>query len=194
MATARAARTKTYADYLALPEGTKAELIDGELYMSPQPKGRHVRVASLLGGHLAVRMGTHADPTSDGPGGWWILHEPECHLPLDRRVLIPDLAGWRRERMPEPPDDSHKFLTVPDWICEVQSPSTQGHDMLRKMPIYLAAGVAWAWIVNPVDRRVDVYRAEGGEWLDVIGVEGHGRVRLPPFDAIELDMEPWFRS
>ena len=185
---------KTYADYLALPEGTKAELIDGELYMSPRPKGRHVRISSVLGTLLGTPFGLRTGESSYGPGGWWILDEPECHLPLDRRVLIPDLAGWRRERMPEPPDDSHKFLTVPDWICEVLSPSTQGHDMLRKMPIYLAAGVAWAWIVNPVDRRVDVYRAEGGEWLDVIGVEGHGRVRLPPFDAIELDMEPWFRS
>ena len=194
MVTARGSRTKTYADYLALPEGTKAELIDGELYMSPQPKGRHVRAASVLGTLLGSPFGLRAGESSYGPGGWWIFDEPECHLPLDRRVLIPDLAGWRRERMPEPPEDSHKFLTVPDWICEVLSPSTQGHDMLRKMPIYLAAGVVWAWIVNPVDRRIDVYHAEGGEWLDVVGVEGEGPARLPPFDAIELDLGPCFRS
>jgi len=194
MVTARASRTKTYADYLALPEGTKAELVDGELYMSPQPKGRHVRAASVLGMLLGSPFGLRAGESPHGPGGWWILDEPECHLSLDRRVLIPDLAGWRRERMPDPPDDSHKFLIVPDWICEVLSPSTQGHDMLRKMPMYLAAGVVWAWIVNPVDRRIDVYRAEGGEWLDVVAVEGDGRARLPPFDAIELDLEPCFRG
>ena len=127
--TARLTKNTTYADYLALPEGTKAELIDGEFYMSPQPKGRHVRAASLIGGRLVVRFGSYGGETSDGPGGWWIFDEPECHLPLDRRVLVPDVAGWRRERMPEPPSDSHKFLTVPDWVCEVLSPSTQSHEL-----------------------------------------------------------------
>jgi len=192
MVAASPLKNKTYADYLALPEGTKAELIDGEIYMSPAPKGRHVRIASMLGSRLGVSFGLHPGPTSDGPGGWWIFDEPECHLPLDRRVLRPDIAGWRRERMPEPPSDTHKFLTVPDWVCEVLSPSTQSHDMLRKMPIYLAAGVSWAWIVNPLARHIDVFRAGEGEWLDVIGVEDQGLVRLPPFDEVELDTAPWF--
>ena len=148
----------------------------------------------MLGSRLGVSFGLHAGQTSDGPGGWWIFDAPECHLPLDRRVLVPDIAGWRRERMPEPPSDSHKFLTVPDWVCEVLSPSTQSHDMLRKMPIYLASGVSCVWIVDPRERRVEVYRAGDGEWLDVVAVEGQGLARLPPFDAVELDMAPWFAS
>ncbi len=192
MVNAAKLRTKTYDDYLALPEGVKAELIDGELFMSPQPKGRHVRAASFIGGHMLTRFGTSAGDSPDGPGGWWIFYEPECHLALDRRVVIPDVAGWRRERMPRPPSDTHKFVIAPDWICEVLSPSTQSRDAIVKMPRYLEAGVQWAWLVDPVSRRVDVFRAGAGEWIEVIGVEGDGPARLPPFEQVELALGPWW--
>lgn len=192
MVSAPQIRTKTYDDYLALPEGVKAELIDGELYMSPQPKGRHIRIASLLGGVLTVRFGLGEGPSDDGPGGWWILDEPECHLKPDLRVVIPDLAGWRRERMRAPPSDNHKFTLVPDWVCEVLSPSTSSRDALIKMPCYLAAGVAWAWLVDPVARRLDVFRADGSEWVAVTALEGAARARVPPFEAIELDLTAWW--
>lgn len=192
MVSAEKLRNKTYDDYLALPEGVKAELIDGELYMSPQPKGRHIRVASLLGAHLGVRFGSSTGETPDGPGGWWILDEPECHLLPDRRVVIPDLAGWRRERMPAPPRDNHKFTLVPDWVCEVLSPSTSSHDTIRKMPRYREAGVEWAWLIDPVARRVDVFRAGDGEWVEAGFHEGGGRARLRPFEAIELDTWLWW--
>jgi len=185
-------RPKTYDDYLALPEGVKAELLDGELYMSPAPKGRHVRVNSIAAAQLITRFGLSSTTTADGPGGWWILYEPECHLALDKRVVIPDIAGWRRERMPSPPADSHKFLVVPDWVCEVKSPSTASRDALIKMPRYLEAGVEWLWMVDPVDRRVDVFRGGGPEWVEVTGVEGAVRARVPPFDEVELDLAPWW--
>ncbi len=181
-------RDKTYDDYLALPEGVKAELIDGELYMSPQPKGRHIRFSSVVGGQLTVRMGMADGPTSDGPGGWWILDEPECHLQLDRRVVVPDLAGWRVERMPKPPDDNHKFTLVPDWVCEVLSPSTRNYDYLVKSPKYRQAGVQWLWVVDPQEQRVGVFRNDGEEWLEVGTFEGPGRFAVPPFEAIELDL------
>lgn len=192
MVSAQKLRKKTYEDYLALGEDVTAELIDGELYMSPQPKGRHTRVTSLLGGHLVVRFGTSAGETPSGPGGWWILYEPECHLLPDRRVVVPDLAGWRRERMPSPPSDSHKFTVVPDWICEVLSPSTQSRDTIVKMPRYLEAGVQFAWLIDPVAHRVDAFMAGHGEWLEVGAHEGPGPVRLRPFEAVELDAEPWW--
>lgn len=190
MVAVRKPRDRTYQDYLALPEGVKAELIDGELFMSPQPKGRHVRIASVLGVLLGVRFGLTSDAGPQGPGGWWILDEPECHLMADRRVVIPDLAGWRRSRMRAPPVDTHKFTVVPDWVCEVLSPSTAGHDTIIKMPKYLEAGVAWAWIVDPVARRIDVYRADEGEWEEAGAIEGGGLVRLAPFDEVELDLTP----
>ncbi|PKN54388.1 MAG: hypothetical protein CVU56_26800 [Deltaproteobacteria bacterium HGW-Deltaproteobacteria-14] len=183
-------RTATYDDYLALPDEQKAELIDGVLYLMSGPKGRHVRVASILTVLLGARFGLRDGPSGDGPGGWWILAEPEVHLRLDRRVVRPDLAGWRRDRMAAPPSDTHKFTVVPDWICEVLSPSTASKDNIVKMPRYLEAGVQWAWIVDPVAQRVDVFRAGDGEWEEVGGFEGALVARIPPFDAVDLDLGP----
>lgn len=183
----RKPRDKTYEDYLALPEGVKAELIDGELFMTPPPRGRHVRIASLLGIMLGSRFGLAAGAGPQGPGGWWILDEPECHLLPDRRVVVPDIAGWRRERMPRPPSDTHKFTLVPDWVCEVLSPSTASRDAIIKMPKYLEAGVQWAWIVDPIAQRVDVYRAGEGEWVEAGAIEGDGVLGLPPFEAAPID-------
>lgn len=187
---------KTYDDYLALPEDVKAELIDGRLLMCAPRTGQHVRAASAIGARLHVRFGESAIETTDGPGGWWIFDEPECHLALDQRVVIPDVAGWRRERMPRPPSDTHKFTVVPDWVCEVISPSTQSRDLLVKMPTYRDAGVQWLWLVYPAERRVDVFRSagkeRGEEWVEVVSSEGPTRVRLPPFDAVELDTSTWW--
>ena len=189
-------RPSTYADYLALPEGQRAELIDGELMMSPQPKGRHIAVTSILGAQLGSSFGLSSTPSASGPGGWWIFFEPECHLELDRVVVVPDLAGWRRERMPVRPSDSHKFTVIPDWICEVLSPSTASRDQIVKMPRYLAAGVQWAWIVDPASQHLDIYRAGRGElegqWEPVMSLEGAARAALPPFEAVELDLGPWW--
>jgi Uma2 family endonuclease len=102
----------------------------------------------------------------------------------------PDLAGWRRERMPSPPTDSHKFTLCPDWVCEVLSPSTTSYDTIVKMPRYLEAGVRWAWIVDPVAERVDVFQAGDGEWLAAGSHEGGGVGRLSPFEAVGLDLGP----
>lgn len=190
MVSARKLVQQTYEDYLALGEGVKAELIDGEILMSPQPKGRHVRAASFLGATLLSQFGTTGGPSDRGPGGWWIFFEPEVHLRLDRRVFVPDLAGWRRERMPRPPEDTHKFTVIPDWVCEIVSPSTQSRDLLYKMPRYLEAGVAWAWLVYPADRRIDVMQKDGDTWNQVTFAEGPVQARLPPFDAVELDCAP----
>lgn len=179
---------KTYADLEALPEGVKAELLDGEIYMSPAPRLRHVRATSLLGAQLSVAFGMSAVETPRGPGGWWILDEPECHLLPDRRVFRPDIAGWRRERMPRPDGDTHKVLIVPDWVCEVLSPSTMSYDILRKMPRYREAGVRWMWVVDPVARRIDAFRAGEHTWEDVGSVEGGGSARFAPFEQLELDL------
>lgn len=190
MVSARKLVPQTYEDYLALGEGVKAELIDGEILMSPQPKGRHIHAASFLLAALLSRFGSSKGPTDQGPGGWWIYAEPEVHLRPDRRVFVPDLAGWRRERMPRPPTDTHKFTVIPDWVCEIVSPSTQSRDLLYKMPRYLEAGVAWAWLVYPADRRIDVMQQDGDTWSQVTFAEGPVRARLPPFDAVELDCAP----
>ena len=120
-----------------------------------------------------------------GPGGWWILDEPELHLGED--ILVPDLAGWRRERMPELfKGPSHTL--PPDWVCEVLSPSTFRLDRIRKLPVYGPEGVGHVWFVDPIARTLEVFRLESGRWV-VIGSHGDDDLlRAEPFEAVELDL------
>jgi Putative restriction endonuclease len=176
-----ARRRATYADLEKVPEHLVAEIVDGELVTSPRPASRHAGSSSALGYFLSgpFRFGI------GGPGGWLILDEPELHLGED--VLVPDLAGWRRDRMPEMPDVA-AFTLAPDWICEVLSPSTGVLDRARKLPIYARRGVGHAWLVDPLQRTLEVFRREGGSWLLVTTFAGDDKVRAEPFDAIDLDL------
>jgi len=173
----------TYADLLQVPPNRVAEIVDGELYSSPRPASRHALVSSALGGALYEPFHNGRG----GPGGWWILDEPELHFRDE--VLVPDLAGWRRERMPEFPDTA-AFQLAPDWVCEVVSPSTERLDRAKKMPVYAREGVPHLWLVNPISRTVEVYRLAESRWLLLATHEGPARVLAEPFDAVELELAP----
>ncbi len=176
-------RPATYADYAAVPAHQRAEIIDGTLYVFPRPAPRHATAATRLTGKLSGPF----DLGEGGPGGWRILIEPEIHL-VDEQPVSPDLAGWHLERMPELPETSY-FSLAPDWICEVLSPSTATHDRERKMPLYPRNGVRWAWLVDPLAQRLEVYvLGEDGRWEAATQFEGDVRVRAVPFEAIELDL------
>src|SRR5690606_37538519 len=147
----------------------------------PRPAPRHARARSALG----FELGELDRPGGgDHPGGWWILDEPELHLGAD--VLVPDLAGWRRERMPRLPEGP-AFELVPDWICEVLSPSSARLDRLKKMAVYARAGVGHIWLVDPLARVIEVYRLHQGHWLQLT-VVADGAQRLEPFDELEVDV------
>ncbi|MCB9795485.1 MAG: Uma2 family endonuclease [Alphaproteobacteria bacterium] len=182
---APAMRPARYEDLLDLPENVVGEIVNGELHASPRPASRH---AIAAGGLYHDIYGPYQRGRG-GPGGWLILFEPELHLGGD--VLVPDIAGWRRERMPEDPDVAW-FSVAPDWVCELLSPSTMRLDRARKMPAYAREGVQWLWLVDPSALTVEVVDLSRSPW-GLLGVwEGRGRVRLPPFDAIELDLgEIW---
>jgi Uma2 family endonuclease len=172
----------TYEDVLAAPEHLTAELIDGELFVSPRPALGHTAAASALGEEL----GPPFKRGRGGPGGWILLDEPELHLGGD--VLVPDLAGWRRERL-KGASATDAFLTVaPDWICEVLSPGRARHDRSRKLPLYAREGVEWAWLVDPIERLLESYQREGTSWRLLATYAEDARVRAPPFDAIELEL------
>ena len=171
----------TYADLNDVPDNFVAEMFDGDLYASPRPAIRHAHAASVLGGKLMEPF--HSG--RDGPGGWVILHEPELHFGND--VLVPDLAGWRRERMPEVPDEAYITL-APDWVCEVLSPATETLDRGKKLRIYARENVAHAWLVDPLRRMLEVLSLESGLWTVLAVHEGRGDVRVAPFDAIELEL------
>jgi Uma2 family endonuclease len=160
-----------------------AEILNGQLHVSPRPAFRHANVASTLGEILGppFRRGR------GGPGGWVILDEPELHLGPKPDKLVPDLAGWRRERMPEIPDVAAYDL-APDWVCEVLSENTEVVDRGEKMPIYARESVRHAWLVDPEARTLEVFRLAAGRWSAVATCRDQAVVRAEPFDAIELEL------
>jgi len=176
-----APRPATYQDVLDAPENLVAELIAGVLYTNPRPAGPHAVASSVLG----MDLGGPFQRGRGGPGGWWILDEPELHLGED--VLVPDLAGWRRERMPEAPAGPYQELP-PDWVCEVLSPSTLRTDRVLKLPRYVRAGVPFVWLVDPIAQTLEVFRASGAQYL-LLGVHGGPSVvHAEPFEAVALEL------
>lgn len=174
-------RPATYEDLLRAPDALVAELLNGELHTTPRPSGPHTVAASVLG--FAIGPPFHWG--SGGPGGWWILDEPELHL--DGNVVVPDLAGWKRERMLAPPAD-HIFSVSPDWVCEVASPRTERVDRVKKLPIYAHAGVSHAWVVNPTARTLEVLQRQDDRWLVLATYGDDAIVRAVPFEAVEIDL------
>lgn len=186
---AEARRRATYADLEAVPANKVAELIHGTLHVMPRPAPKHARAASGLGGKLFNPF----DAGDGGPGGWWILDEPEIHFPDPTEpgatnVVVPDLSGWRRERMPVLPETAY-FELSPDWICEVVSKSTEEHDRGEKMPIHAREGVRHAWIIDPVGRTLEAFTlGVGGRWSKPVVHRGGEVVRVAPFEALALDL------
>ena len=171
----------TYADLCAVPDNFVAEILGGELYASPRPASPHGHAA----GALFLTLGGPFQTGENGPGGWWFHPEPELHFGSD--VVVPDIAGWRRERMPVVPNVAY-FSLAPDWLCEVLSPSTEDIDRRKKLPIYARASVAHAWLVDPLQQTLEVLRLESQRWSIVADHEGNAKVRAEPFEAIELGL------
>lgn len=177
----RPRRRATYRDVFDAPPHMVAEIIGGRLRLSPRPALPHASVATGLGGQLEppFRRGR------GGPGGWIILYEPELHL--GDEIVVPDLAGWRRGRLPVL--ENAAFLTLaPDWLCEILSPSTEKLDRAAKLPIYAAHGVRHVWLINPLQQTLEVLRLHDDKWLTLAVHSDDVRVRAEPFDAIELDL------
>jgi Uma2 family endonuclease len=185
---AEAKRRATYEDLMQVPDTKVAEIIDGELIVSPRPASPHAHAATVIGVDIAGPF--HRNPGDPPiPGGRWILLEPELHFRDD--VLVPDWAGWRRERLPVFPN-TPAFTLAPDWICEVISPSTGRIDRSRKMRIYACEGVSHLWFVEPLLETLEIYRLESGRWVVVGTQAGRDAVRAEPFDAVELDLGRWW--
>lgn len=174
-------RRATYDDLLAVPDHLIAEILDGELHTSRHLGSWQAQARTELASVLGIAFGKG----KGGPGGWVMLHGPELHL--GGHVLVPDLVGWRRERMPEMPHVP-AFELTPDWVCEVLSPSTVARDRVRKLPIYAAQKVQHAWLVDANARTLEVFRLDGESWRLVGTWEGDARVRAEPFDAVELEL------
>lgn len=170
-----------YDQLMALPAGLTGEILGGQLHTQPRPSGAHMGVESAL----QVELGGPFDRGRGGPGGWRILVEPEIHFVRDREVCVPDLAGWRRARLPRLPRDQ-RFEIAPDWVCEILSPATESKDRQIKMPLYAYHGVRFAWLVDPLKQTLEAFASKGPDWRPLGDWRGDAVVAVPPFHAIQL--------
>ena len=180
-----ATRLATYADLEAVPDHRVAEIIDGTLETHPRPRPRHASAAVGLAGALDPPFGRGRG----GPGGWIFMMEPELHL--GPQVVVPDLAGWRRERLPAEPDTAY-IETAPDWVCEILSPSTARLDRGPKRRIYAEAGVGHLWLLDPGDGVLEAFALTNGRWLLLGTVQRGEVVGLAPFDAVPFPLDDLF--
>lgn len=172
-----------YESLEALPEGVTGEIMNGQLYTHPRPSGSHINTGSAIGYELFGPF----QRGKGGPGGWWIQDEPEVHFVRNVEVVVPDLAGWRYERMPYLPKDQ-RYEVVPDWVCEILSPSTAKDDRETKMPLYARYSVQYVWLIDPIKQTLEAYQLNAGVWLEIGRFGSTDRVSVPPFEAVTLDL------
>lgn len=175
---------KTLADWLALPDDARIELIDGEFVEKAAPTFEHGRAQGHTVGVISDAFDRRPGGPR-GPGGWWIVTEVD--VALDGRGYRPDIAGWRRERAPAPPTERPVTLR-PDWICEIVSDSNRATDTVIKLRRYRQAGVHHYWILDQLDRTLTVYRHTSEGYLVALRADARERVRAEPFDALELQV------
>ena len=177
-----AKKKATYEDLYSIPENMTGEIIDGELIVHPRPSRKHIHAASALD----KRIGTPYQFGEGGPGGWIIHVEPE--IQLGEHTMVPDLAGWKRERFIWE-EDQNPISVTPDWICEILSPSTRRFDKMKKMPIYADYGVGHFWLLDPIAKILDTFRLKPNGWLLLARFYGGDKIRSEPFEEIEFDLE-----
>ena len=176
-----AVKRATYEDLEKVPAHLVAEIIGGRLVTHPRPRPKHAMVSSFLGDELISPF----SKGRGGPGGWLILGEPELHL--GEHVLVPDLAGWRRERMPELPETAW-FETPPDWVCEVVSPTTARYDRFEKRDIYGAFKVPHLWLVDPDAQMVETFELREGQWVLLATYADDAEIAAPPFAEVPFPL------
>ncbi|MCY4289867.1 MAG: Uma2 family endonuclease [Aestuariivita sp.] len=172
-------RPATYEDVLDAPPNQVAEVLAGTLYTQPRPASRH----ALASSGILAKINPPFNYGDGGPGGWWIIFEPELHLGED--IVVPDLAGWRRTTMPSYPDAAY-FEIAPDWVCEVVSPSTRRIDQNEKRAIYAREIVSHLWFVDPDAQTLEIFERQKGQWLPRKTLAGDAAVSQPPFEAISF--------
>lgn len=175
-----------WQDILAAPEGVKAEVLAGELHTAPRPHPRHGAAQAVLSAEITgpFQIGR------GGPGGWWILIEPDVAFgPHD--IVAPDLVGWRRQRLPAFPDEQ-PITARPDWICEVLSPRTARRDRTAKSDLYLRHEVPHYWLVDPEARTLEVYELDNDRWLRLGAWSEDDTAAIPPFEAVEITLSTLF--
>ena len=170
-----------------VPAHLVAEVLDGALHVFPRPRGEHANVTTNLTGWVKPAFGRRRG----GHGGWILLFEPELHAGPGPDIVVPDVAGWRRERLPGAPDTAF-FPLAPDWVCEVLSPSTEHIDRNEKLPIYARESVRHVWLIEPEKKHLEVLELDGASYRSTGAWTGEATVRAAPFEAEPLQLgELW---
>ena len=177
-----APRLATYEDLLSLAEDVRAQILNGQIVTSPAPLPRHSKAQGSIRRFIGAPFDD--DDGHGGPGGWWIFLEVDVRLTL-HNVVRPDLAGWRRERLPSP-GDVRPIEVVPDWICEVISPSTASLDRVTKRELYARHGVKHYWLVDPEARTLEALELQGERWVELGAWDDTASARIAPFAELEL--------
>lgn len=181
---------EVYRQLCALPENVIGEILAGELVVSRRTAVRQAAAKTGVASAINFLFDRRTNG-EDSPGGWWILVEPELHL--GEEVLVPDVAGWKRETLAELPDVA-AMTVAPDWVCEILSPGSARRDKKQKARSYQIAGVTWYWLVDPAERLVEAFRREGEFWVRLGVWTDEDRARIEPFDAVELELERWWEG
>jgi Uma2 family endonuclease len=175
-----------YEELLALPDDVIGEIMEGELVVTPLPTPAATSTKLALAAEL-----NKATAESAGRHGWWLFDD--ARLRLGSNILVPDLAGWRRQRMPKKSDKKY-FEVPPDWACEVLSPTSAVIDRTRKVRLYASYGLCWLWVVDPPHRTVEVLWLEGDEWVVVGAFGGDEKAHIAPFDGFEIQLSTLWRA
>ncbi len=181
-------RPATRRDLDRLPRSWRGEIIHGTIYAFPRPRAPHQFASGALSGDLRDPFGRGRG----GPGGWWILMEPGIELP-SAREFSPDVAGWRRERLPRLPRTG-AITIAPDWVCEVLSPRTRAYDLVIKRRFYAEIGVPHLWYVEPIARAITASKLVSGQWVDTGAWCQSEKAHIEPFEAVELDLSGWWEG
>lgn len=174
-------RAATYKDLCQVPDHLIAEILEGDLWASPRPGMRHSHAAAMLSAEIMGPFGQGRG----GPGGWWILFEPEVHLRDD--VVVPDVAAWRRDGLKKPVTEAY-MTQPPDWVCEIVSPSTEHVDRKLKLKIYAREGVGYLWLIDPIARALEVLRLDHRTWVPVATLHDDAVAEVEPFAAVRFPL------
>ncbi len=176
----------SYQDVLDAPEGTVAEIVDGVFYLQAEPAPPH----RIVMDGMVETLRPPFQRGRGGPGGWWIVGEPELHFgDRNYRTLVPDLAGWRRERLLSIPKRWSDLTVTPDWVCEIVSPSTARLDRTDKMRIYAEVGIPHLWMIDPLAKTLEVFQLHDGRWTLMSTHAGEDEAAAIPFDAVPLALD-----
>lgn len=174
-------KLKTNDDLIAARiQDERIELINGEIIKRPMARAEHAAIQLEIGGELKFLK------RKEDPGGWWIMTEIDvCYN--EHQCPTHDLAGWRKERMPDKPSGVMKI--TPDWVCEIISPGYEKKDTLHIFNILLRHQVPYYWIVWPEDKALIAYKLIDSKYMAIESIENGGKVRIAPFEEIEFDLD-----